>query len=138
MVLPAAIEDANPFERQATNDGLMLFAASTMLVVIRAGPFAASQRVLCPFLKRLPHKFRTSPTHMDPTLFAARLLYRCNPAIALQFVCAAKPVALRAQRGDQARSKRLPHTRKRMHKREVRVRFGQLLNALALFPNRLM
>lgn len=110
MVLPAAIEDANPFERQATNDGVMLFAARSMLVVIGTGPLATSQRVLCPFLKRLPHKLRTSPTHMDPTLFAARLLYRCNPAIALQFVGAAKPVALRAQRGDQAWSKRLPYS----------------------------
>ena len=72
MVLPAAIEDANSFERQATNDGVMLFTARTMLVVICGGPFATSQRVLlCPFLKRLPHKLRTSPTHMDPTLFPA-------------------------------------------------------------------
>jgi hypothetical protein len=87
------------------------------------------------FLKRLPHKFRTSPTHMGAMPFVAGLLYGCNSAIALQFVCAGKPVALRAQRADQARRERLPHTGKRMHKREARMRFGQLLNALVIFPN---
>src|SRR4051812_31662081 len=40
VILPAAIQDANPFERQAPNDGLMLFATRTMLVVIGMGPFA--------------------------------------------------------------------------------------------------
>ena len=54
----------------------MLFAARTMLVVIRASPFTTSQRVLRPFLKRLSHKFRTSPTHMDPTLFAAGIGFK--------------------------------------------------------------
>ena len=94
--------------------------------------------MLCPFLKGLPHKLRAGTTHMDPTLFAAGLLYGCNSGIALQFICGGKPVALRAQRGDQSRRERLSHTRKGTHTREVWMTFGYSLNALVIFPNSLM
>src|SRR3954465_7891256 len=70
-ILPTTKEDANPFIRESSYDGVSGFAFRALLLVVLFRPSARSERMDGPFLKRLPQKLRTGPAPMDPTLFAA-------------------------------------------------------------------
>ena len=45
-IVPTAPEDAQPFEGEGAQDGVMRFAGTTLLVIIGVGPFAVT--TVCP------------------------------------------------------------------------------------------
>ena len=51
---PAAEQNADPFERQGSDSGMMLFASPQLLIVICLGPFRFHDGVGGPFVERLP------------------------------------------------------------------------------------
>src|SRR4051794_16573403 len=109
-IFPTTKEDANPFVRKSSDDGVPRFALCALLLVVIFRPGARSERMHGPFLKSLSQKLWTSPAPMHPALFAAAGEHGCNPAVALQFTGALITVALRAERSDQSWGERRTHS----------------------------
>ena len=70
-ILPAAKENADPFEGQRPDGGVGRFSFGTLLLVIRFRPGARADGMPRPLVKGLPYELRTSPAPMHPKLFAA-------------------------------------------------------------------
>src|SRR5215831_14224851 len=84
-LLPAPIEDADPFERQCPDGGLMGFALIPLLLVIHLRPERMPDRLRSPFHERLPEELWTLETPVHPGLLAAAFGHRRNAGIFLEF-----------------------------------------------------
>jgi hypothetical protein len=62
VVVPAAPEDTQLFEGEATEDGLVAFAGAFLLLVVRFRPRAFRDGLTSPLVERLPQKRRGIPT----------------------------------------------------------------------------
>ena len=86
MGLPAAIQDANPLERQRTHCGLMRATFVALLAIVGACPERFVDGLAGPFDKSLAHKGWTLPAPMDPTLLATAFGDGRNAGVFLQLV----------------------------------------------------
>ena len=69
--LPAAEQDADPFEGERPHGGLMGFPLLALLLVIDLGPKGMPDRFGGPLHERLAQKLGTLETPVDPGLLAA-------------------------------------------------------------------
>ena len=83
-VLPAAKEDAEPFEGKGSNGAMVRLVSSALLVIKRPRPVRFSRRQPGPFMKRLAQELWTGPAPVPPFLLAATLGDRRNAGIALE------------------------------------------------------
>src|SRR5262249_7590727 len=98
-ILPAAKHDANPFEGQGPDRGMVFLAALALALVIDTRPNRLRDRVSRPFVKALPQKLGTGPAKMHPFLLSAALRYRRNPAVFLYLCRTPITIALRTKSG---------------------------------------
>jgi hypothetical protein len=72
-VLPAAKHDANPFEGQGSDYGMVVLTTLALLLVIGTRPNRLRNRVSCPFVKTLPQKLGTRPAKVHPFLLSTAI-----------------------------------------------------------------
>jgi hypothetical protein len=101
-LLPAPIEDAEPFERQGPYGGLMGFALVALLLGVNLRPERMPARLRSPFNERLPEELWTLETPVHPGLLAAPFSHRRNAGIFLEFGGGGIACALFAE-GDEQR-----------------------------------
>ena len=77
-VLPAAKEDADPFEGQGANDRVVFFTFGGVVLDIVAGPLAFGYRKAGKFVEGLPGKFRASASKINHSGFAAAFGHRSD------------------------------------------------------------
>src|ERR1017187_10478192 len=77
-VLPAAPQDALPFEGQGAEGGLAVFAALELPLVIAAGPDTKGEGRARHFVEGLAEELGTGPTHVNPHAATAGLFDRRN------------------------------------------------------------
>src|SRR5262249_5038032 len=99
-LLPASIEDADPFERQCPDGGLMGLALVALLLVVDLRPEGMPDRLRRPCDERLPEELGTLEAPVPPGFLAAAFGHRRDPGIFLQFCRGSIPCALFAK-GDQ-------------------------------------
>src|SRR5690606_39404648 len=80
-ILPAAPDDADPFERQRPDGRVMTFASLSLQLVVGPCPDRVPDRVTGKFMKRLTDEFGCCPAPVDPTALSALLRDRCDPAV---------------------------------------------------------
>src|SRR5919204_5214334 len=84
-LLPASIEDADPFERQCPDGGLMGLALGALLLIVHLCPEGMPDRLRCPFDERLPEELGTLEAPVHPGRLAAPFGYWRDPGIFLEF-----------------------------------------------------
>jgi hypothetical protein len=83
-LLPAPIQDADPFEGQGPYGGLMGLALVALLLVVPLCPEGMPDRLRRPFDKRLPEELGTLEAPVHPGLLAAPFGHRRDPGILLE------------------------------------------------------
>src|SRR5262252_6410780 len=83
-LLPAPIEDADPFERQGPYGSLMGLALVALLLVVHLRPEGMPHRLRRPFDKRLPEELGTLEAPVHPGLLATPFGDWCDPGIFLE------------------------------------------------------
>src|SRR5437016_10142332 len=84
-LLPAPIQDADPFECQCPYCGLMGFALVALLLVVQLRPERMPDRLRRPFYKLLPEELWTLETPVDTGLRAATVGHRRNANICMDW-----------------------------------------------------
>src|SRR4029453_3214886 len=82
--LPATEQDANPFEGQSAERGVVTFAGGTLLEIEGFGPGGAFTRAVGELVERLQQELRAGPAAVNVTLFAAPLRDRRDSREGLQ------------------------------------------------------
>ncbi len=83
MVLPTAPEDAQPFEGETTQDGLVALARPLLLAVVGLRPRTFGHGLSGPFDEGLSQKLRGIPAPMGPDLPAAFFTHRGDTTVFL-------------------------------------------------------
>ena len=84
VLLPAPIQDADPFERQCPDGGLMGLALVALLLVVHLRPEGMPDRLRRPFDERLPEALWILEAPVHPGLLAAPFGHRRDPGIFLE------------------------------------------------------
>src|SRR5262245_286315 len=84
-LLPASIEDAEPFERQCPDGGLMGLALVALLLVVHLCPESMPDRLRRPCDERLPEALGTLEAPVHPGLLTAPFRHRRDPGIFLEY-----------------------------------------------------
>ena len=103
IIHPAFPEDADPFEGQSADDGLVAFAAFFLLGIVSGGPGGIVEGLVGPFDKGLAEEARCVPTPVDPFAAATFLGNRGDAAEHLKVVWQREAVALGTEGNEQAR-----------------------------------
>ena len=98
-MLPAVEEDANPFESQRANDGVILFAFGQVVLHVIASPLAFGDREAGKLVESLQVKLGTGPPAINHSGFAAALGDRSDSAKALGILRGLITRAVRAKKG---------------------------------------
>ena len=101
-LLPAPIQDADPYERQRSYGSLMGLAFFALLLVGDLRPEGMPDRLRRPCDERVPEALGTLEAPVHPSLLAAAFGHRRDPGIFLQFCNGSIPCALFAK-GDRRR-----------------------------------
>src|SRR5439155_9385831 len=107
-LLPTAEQDAQPFESQGSNCGMVGLVAGPLAIVVSPRPFRTARGQPSPFVKRLAQKRGSTPAPLDDFGLAAGFGYRSDAGVALQLQRRAEAVALRAEGGQQTRQHHRP------------------------------
>jgi len=83
-VLPAAPEDADPFEGESPKSGLVMFTRGALLSVVRLGPSAFGDGTVRPIRRRFAGGTWRIPSPVDPELATALLFDGSNSSILLE------------------------------------------------------
>src|ERR1700693_2654506 len=102
-LLPASKQNANPLEGQRPDGSVMAFVLRALRWVVLPRPVRKSDRMRGPFVKRLPEKFRASPTPMHPILSPTAFDQGSDTAAALDLGGAAIAISQCAHGRDQPR-----------------------------------
>src|SRR5207245_2498719 len=81
--LPAAPEDAQPFESKGAQDGMVSRSFSSLPLVIRFGPGTEDNGLAGPLDQSLAGKGRRIPAPMNPSPRAALFGDRCHTEVTL-------------------------------------------------------
>ena len=103
VVPPTFPEDADPFEGQSADDGLVAFAAFLLLSVVGGGPGGIVDGLVGPLDEGLAEETWSVPTPVDPFATAAFLGDRGDAAEHLEVVWQRETVALVAEGNEQTR-----------------------------------
>jgi len=125
-VLPAAIEDANPFERQGSYGRLMGFTLVTLLLVIELSPEGMPDRFRRPFHECLAEELRTLQAPVHPRLLPAAFGDWGNTCIFLQFSRGGLAFALFAKGDEEAGREDWPGTWEGLEEGKVGMALGTL------------
>ena len=98
---PAAVEYADPFERQGTQSGLVGAALRSLLTVECTGPERLIDCLSRPLNERLAKEGRALPAPVHPMFLAAALRDRRDAGIPLQFRGVLEAITLLAEGGKQ-------------------------------------
>jgi hypothetical protein len=96
-VLPAPEQNADPFERQSPDSGVMGLTICAMLSIVVFGPSRTGNRVQCPFVKGLAQELGAGSTKVNPMLLTAAFYDRGNAAITLNLVRRSVPIPTSAK-----------------------------------------
>lgn len=102
IIHPAFPEDADPFEGQSADDGLVPFAAFLLLSVISGSPGGIVDGLVGPFDEGLAEEGGSVPTPVDPFAGAAFLGDRGDAAEHLEVVWQRETIAVGAEGNEQA------------------------------------
>src|SRR5215471_7467808 len=127
-LLPASIEDADPFERQRPYGGLMGFALVALLLVVHLRPERMPDRLCSPFNERLPEELGTLETPVYPGLLATPFGHRRNAGIFLQFAGGGIACTLFAEGNEQSGSEDGTRSWEGLEQREIGMALGALCN----------
>lgn len=103
IIHPAFPEDADPFEGQSADDGLVTFAAFLLLSVVSGGPGGIVDGLVGPLDESLAQEARGVPTPVDPFAVAAFLGDRSDAAEHLEVCRQRETVVLGTEGHEQAR-----------------------------------
>src|SRR5712671_627193 len=103
-VLPAAPQNAQPFESDHTNGGPAAFAFGDLLIIEQSSPHALADGTLGKFDNTLVVKYRTSVTELNDSLTSAFLFDRSHPAETEQIIGGLEVSADRSESRCQSRS----------------------------------
>jgi len=103
-LLPAAIEDADPFERQGPYGGLMGLALVALLLVVHLRPEGMPDRLRRPCDDRVPEALGTLEAPAHPGFLAAPFGHRREPGLLLEFGGGGLAFALVAKGDQETRS----------------------------------
>lgn len=129
-VLPTFPEDADPFESECAQDGLMTFSSSLLLSVEGLGPDRTRDGLTDPFNKTLPQKFRAVPTPMHPHKPTAFFPDGRDAGVFLERGGVRVTRAIRAERGQKPRSQDRPRSRQLSKQSRIWVSGEGLGNAV--------
>jgi len=96
-VCPTAMEDANPFEGEGADGGMVFLAAFDLLLVEGASPDAVTGGVVCELMEGLSQEGGTGPSPVYPGGVAAAFGDRSDPAVFLEVLCASEAGAIGAE-----------------------------------------
>ena len=71
MFFPAGEEDADPFERQGADNGIVFLAFGLVELVVGFGPDRPAHGMLSEFMKRLEGELRALPAAVNPLSLTA-------------------------------------------------------------------
>src|SRR5262245_51989555 len=125
-LLPASIQDADPFERQRSYGSLMGFALVALLLVVDLRPEGMPDRLRRPFDERLPEELGTLEAPVHPGLLAAAFGHWRDPGIFLQFRRGSIPCALFAKGDQEAGSENGTRPGERLEEGKVGMALGTL------------
>src|SRR5215831_18164968 len=103
-LLPAPIEDADPFERQCPDGGLMGLALVALLLGVHLRPEGMPDRLRRPFDECLPEELGTLEAPAHPGFLAAPFGHWRDPGIFLEFGGGGIAFALVAKGDQETRS----------------------------------
>src|SRR5215468_6273077 len=125
-VLPAPIQDADPFERKGPYGGLMGLALVALLLVVDLRPEGMPDRLRRPCDERLPEELGTLEAPVHPGLLAAAFGHWRDPGIFLQFCSGSIPCALFAKGDQEAGSESGTRPGERLEEGKVGMALGPL------------
>src|SRR6185369_10344628 len=126
-VLPAAIDDAQPFKGQGADRHLVrLVLIVAQVVVVSMGPLRLRDRATRKLVKRLAQKLRADETEMHPLAVATGLRDWGDAAVTLHLVSALVAIPLRAEGHYHAWRQGVAGARQRPKQRPVGVVSHQL------------
>src|SRR5512139_1690470 len=106
MVLPATVDDSDPFVSEGSKRGMMPHTSGFLAFVESTGPGAVSNRLPRILMEGLFDKPGASQPTVDPFGFAAPLGDRCNARAFGNLLGAAKPTSVGTHDGQQTRLQR--------------------------------
>ncbi len=118
LIFPTSEENANPFEGQSANDGVILFAFGPIVIDVIASPLAAANREAGKFMKGLPIRLRAGHPEMDHAGSTTAFCDRSYPANTLSIFGGLETRTIRSKEGDQ------PRRQRRSSARQVGEDFG--------------
>ena len=121
-IVPAAPEDAQPFEGEAAEDGLVTFAGLLLLAVIRFSPRTFGHGLPGPLDEGLAKELGGVPPPVRPDLPAALDAHRGDAAVFLDACGRGILAAIGAEGCDQTRSQRGARTGQVGKQLRLRVR----------------
>ena len=86
VILPAAEDDADPFEGQGTDDGVVLMPSGFLLRIIETCPDGMPDRFAGVFVEALAQELWTALTPMDVVALATLFENRSDATEALQSI----------------------------------------------------
>ena len=84
LVVPAAPEDADPFEGEGAQDGVVGFAGAALLVVVGVGPVAVHDGLSGPFDEALAQERGCGPPPVRPAFLSALFTHGSHARVFLQ------------------------------------------------------
>src|SRR5215471_1981331 len=137
VLVPAPIQDADPFERQRSYGSLMGLALVALLLVVDLRPEGMPDRLRRPLDERLPEEFGTLETPVHPGLLAAAFGHRRDPSIFLEFGGRGIALPVFAKGDQEAGSEDGTCPRERLEEREVGMALCILRDGSVEVGNRL-
>ena len=110
---PEAKDDADPFEGQGADGGLVLAAGGPFLLVEGGGPAAPPAGLVGELVEGLSEEFWTGITATDVAGLAALPRDRGDAAVALNFLGGREAIAVGSEGGDQPRDERVARSGER-------------------------
>src|ERR1700677_909227 len=100
-VLPATVDDTQPFESESPYGGMVRLVAFTLSLVKLSRPSRLSGRHPRPFMKGLAEELRTGPAPVNPLLLTTAFRNGRDAGVALDRGCRGVPVSLSSEGSNQ-------------------------------------
>ena len=126
VILPTAIEEADPCEGQGSHSSLVRFALVALLLRIDLGPEGMPDRCRGPCHERLSEERRTLPTPVHPGFLATAFRDRGDARIFLAFLGGGEAFPLCAEGHEEAGGKAGPGPWQGVKQGAVRMGLGAL------------